>query len=135
MTPKPKNGHVLIAACKEPANMVREGGIQVHSFGFKGQFVGVVKAVDEDGPADRAHICNVGDIVYCRDPDLTGAVKVDGGETQYLIRECLIYLVVSDASVEETKRFLPTKEEFDAEVASMNAKPLLVPKKNLQLVN
>lgn len=130
MTPKPTNGHVLIAACKEPANMVRDG-IVIHAFGFKGQFVGVVKAIDETIPK---HICKAGDIVYCRDPDLTGAVKVDGGETQYLIRECLIYMVVEDANVEETKRLLPTKEEFDAIMAKETSPGILVPKSDIQLV-
>jgi hypothetical protein len=75
----------------------------------------------------------VGDVVYVRDPDLTGAFKVDGGERLYSIRECLVWMSV---------RGVKTKQITDADAMAMAknyqrisaGKNLVVPKKEIELV-
>ena len=138
MTVQPKNRHVLFAECEEPATLKRPDGIDVAVFPLKQMVFGVVVAIDETpGPE---HVCKVGDIVYCLDPNLGGTVRTDGGEILRLVRECFIIAVVSDVPAKRTHQVF-TKEAFErvqrqvSEASQAAGQPrIAVPRKSIQLV-
>lgn len=147
---KPKNGHVLFAECQDPANLIAESGIEIANLGYQGQTIGVVLAVDESPVFDsdgneksRPHICKAGDVIYCKDPDVTGVCKLDGGKTVYSVRECLIWAVATGVSAEELPLNAPSKSHFDAVIdgqrarraAREAAKNIALPSRKIEIVH
>jgi len=93
---KPKNGYVMVVACKSPARQETEGKILIAAImPSPGNFIGEVVAIDTDGPKDRVHVVEVGDVIFCLSRDVEMRFLTDGGVPVLQIRECLIGNAVS----------------------------------------